>query len=773
MRWRGMAAFLLGAVGALALSGCRPAPEDLVLEPVARLWEQVMPPLLPDTRCGLRFDVRPALGCITTVPLIDTRVTPDPAGRITATIEVPAELRASPLVLIPAVLAAKKRGLPVLPRHHITSPGARFTFDATDAALIGVGPLRLIVVAAPARATFPEWTTAPVEVADGSEMRVALAIHPDLLRAGAGPVYFRIVARAAGERAGEASARGSASSASGETVLLDELIEPDDATHGWIDRRISLDRLAGDRIQLIFSNRLATTDRLVPAARPAGSSERDAAPPPSVPEAVAFVSAPPPVSAPPAFSAPLWGAPRILAPRPRGPHRNIILVSLDTMRADLLGRHEQGRAVTPELDALVREGAVFLDAISAFTSTTASHMSLLTSTYPAQHEVTYPAQRLPRWIPTLTETLAQAGYATAAFTENAMITAEAGFARGFDVFVEDKRADGKITAGAIDDTLARGLRWIRANSRSPFFVFLHTYQVHYPFDPPADFAVFRAANDAAAAAAPAGAGQRAWPPSFGLYLGEMLYADARLGAFVRELKWRDLLDDSLLVITADHGEAFKEHGSLGHGDSTYEEQIRVPLLVVAPGQVPAGIRVTDQVSGIDVAPTILSLVEVAAPETHFGRSLLPLLTGNPSGDRPVRFAEAVQKPASAAQRRIYAARDGRHKWIFAAESSTPLEIYDLGADRAERQSLRDPSLVERGRSLWRQLNRLKIAAGARTEREIAAAAAREEAPSPDAATARKLAALGYLDPAGTAEPVAAASGASAAPAGTISTPQSR
>ena len=744
MQTCGGAALLLGVLVALALPGCRTAPEDLVLEPVARLWDQVTPPLLPDTRCGLRFDVRPALGCLSTVSLLDTRVTPDPSGRILAEIEVPEELRGDSLILIPAVLSEKKPGLPVLPRRLITAPGARLTFDATHAGLIGVGPLRLIVVAAPARATFPEWTTAPVEIADGSELRVALAIHPDLIRAGADAVYFRIVARTARALAGEATGRDDASPASAGTVLLDESVEPDDATRGWIERRISLDQLAGRRVELTFSNRLATTDRLVPATDPAGSLERDATSPLAAPEATAVDSNASAAPARPGFSAPLWGAPRILAPRPRGPHRNIILVSLDTMRADLLGRHEGGRAVTPELDALAREGAVFLDTISAFTSTTASHMSLLTSTYPAQHEVTYPAQRLPRWIPTLTETLAQAGYATAAFTENAMITAEAGFARGFDVFVADKRADGKITAGAIDETLARGLRWIRANSGSPFFVFLHTSQVHYPFDPPADFAVFRATNDVAAAAARADARERPQPPGLAPYLGEMLYTDARLGAFVGELKWRDLLDNSLLVITSDHGEEFEEHGGLGHGHSTYEELIRVPLLVVAPGRVPPGIRVTDQVSGIDVAPTILSLVDVAPPETHHGRSLFPLLAGNPSGDMPVRFAEAVQKPVGAAQRRIYAARDGRYKWIFAADDSTPLEIYDLDADPAESRSLRDPSLVERGRSLWHQLNRLKTAAGARTGREMAAAADRE-APSPDTATARKLAALGYID----------------------------
>ncbi len=713
---------MLAVAGVLAAFGCQPSPDrDLVLSPVARLVDMVEPPLPADHVCGIHFDVRPTLGCISTVELFNAEIIPGTDSRIGVTVEIPAALRTAPLIIIPAVVSTKNPATLTLDRTLLVNPGETLDFAATVPEFAHLGPVKLLLHAAPARSTFPTWTSETLDIETGSEFRVALGLHPDLMKAGAGPVYFRLTASVLDRRS---TGPASVVAAEHSVLLLDELVDPDQATRGWIERRIGLDALAGQRVRLHFSNRLPVSPKDTPPAAGTSATLR------------------------PAFSAPLWGAPRILAPRPRGAHRNVILLSLDTMRADLLGRHEKGRDVTPVLDQLGRDGAVFFDTISTFSSTTGSHMSILTSTYPAQHAVTFPSERLPGWIPTLTETMAAAGYATAAFTENAMISAASGFARGFDVFTEEKRADGHVAAGAIAETLARGMRWIRANQNSPFFVFLHTYQVHNPYLPPPDFDVFLPSDDVPKGLNKAERRQRQTTRMFASYLGEMLYADSRVGAFLRELDSLDLLDETLFVVTADHGEAFDEHGKLGHGFSVFEEQIRVPLLLWAPGLVPPGVQVTHQVSGIDVAPTILSLVDLEPPATFLGSSLKRFFTnaGEPL-PQPVHFAEAVDKPTKDQSVRVIAARDGRHKWIFGAESSTALRIYDLKADPHERHPLKDQALVEKGRPFWHQLRRLQTAAQQRTRDELASPADQPAAPTLDADTTRKLEALGYIDPA--------------------------
>ncbi|HJQ83450.1 MAG TPA: sulfatase, partial [Candidatus Binatia bacterium] len=320
---------------------------------------------------------------------------------------------------------------------------------------------------------------------------------------------------------------------------------------------------------------------------------------------------------------------------------NLLLVSIDTLRADRLGAYGAAVPTSPEIDRrLAGEGVVFERCWSQSPKTTPSHMTLLTSLYPPVHgielwEDTTPGAVLNPRVRTLADVLENAGYATAAFTGGAHVHRSRGFGQGFDVYKHGQE-------------LARALAWLDAHPRRKFFLFFHTYQVHDPYLPPEELIARFAPNaDGPILAAVrrlrggAGAGWEAghrlfWaavdPQSPGdtatvsrLYDAGIRHMDATtMAPLLDRLDALGLARDTLVVFLSDHGEAFAEHGRFLH-DDLYGETLHVPLILRFPGRLTRGTRVPEPVRLVDVMPTILDLLGVPGPPAMQGRSLAPLL----------------------------------------------------------------------------------------------------------------------------------------------------
>jgi hypothetical protein len=315
------------------------------------------------------------------------------------------------------------------------------------------------------------------------------------------------------------------------------------------------------------------------------------------------------------------------------PTRGVLVISLDTLRADRLGCYGHGRDTSPFLDSLAARGVLFEQLIAQYPSTLTSHMSIFTGLYPQEHAVFPPDGKLAAAIPTLPEVFQRAGYRTAGFTESGLMRGSHGFARGFDVF--DDSSENRFDD--LERTLERGLGFLRSlRATKRYFLFLHTYAIHTPYDPPPPYDTLYWSGEPPPAFSPTGRNflrlnshkltiePAAVEYFLALYDGSIRYVDDHLERFFRELDALGLADDLTVVLTSDHGEEFLEHGQLAHAQ-VYRETVHVPLIVVHPG-LPAARRVARLVETVDLAPTVIELAGLAPPEMS-GRSLRRELTG--------------------------------------------------------------------------------------------------------------------------------------------------
>lgn len=283
--------------------------------------------------------------------------------------------------------------------------------------------------------------------------------------------------------------------------------------------------------------------------------------------------------------------------------RNVVLVSIDSLRPDRLGCY--GGAPTPTLDRLANEGALFTLSLTVAPSTRVAHASMLTGVYPCVHGVTdAPTTRMPSRLTSLAELLRAQGYATVAIAEGDGLD-EATFGRGFASF---QATAGTLAqpVGRVEDTVGRTLAWLAGHPPAPFFLFVHIDQPHAPSAPHRD----EARTDA------------------DLYTADVRYADAALAPLFAALAAVPLRSRTIVIVTSDRGEAFGEHQHTGHGE-LYEEDVRVPFLWWAPGLIPASRRLTVVSSGVDVAPTVLAFLGIAAPSWMHGRDLSQALLHDP------------------------------------------------------------------------------------------------------------------------------------------------
>ncbi|MDX1500741.1 MAG: sulfatase [Thermoanaerobaculia bacterium] len=399
--------------------------------------------------------------------------------------------------------------------------------------------------------------------------------------------------------------------------------------------------------------------------------------------------------------------------------RGVILISIDALGAKHLGAYGGPEGVSPFLDALAERALVFERAAVQYPSTLTSHLSILTGLYPAEHGVYPPSSVLAETIPTLPELFQAAGYRTAGHTEGGFMAGGFGFARGFDVFTDTPHQDETD----VERTFSRGIDFLGSLApREKFFLFLHTYAVHDPYDPPAEF---RGAVEPAVGPPPTGpeirrlndSGEPLDPALVEryrrLYRGSVRYVDSLLEKLFGELERLRLLHETTVVVTSDHGEEFGEHGRLGHAQ-LYPEHLFVPLVVVHPA-VAGAVRVSTLVESLDLAPTLLDLQGIDLPEGGMsGRSLLPLLR-EPRTPRPARaYAEMVEErrhrtllddgPEGLWQLLVSEPHaDPEGVWLGGAPAvfdvwSTPLTLRARSFDRERRVAIAGPSgaLGERG-----------------------------------------------------------------------------
>ena len=331
----------------------------------------------------------------------------------------------------------------------------------------------------------------------------------------------------------------------------------------------------------------------------------------------------------------VWAVPQILAPEasPR-PGLNLVLISLDTLRSDHLSGLGYPRETSPTIDReFMGGGTTFTDVSSTFPQTDVSHLSIFTGLYPLAQPVQGRVSAQDRLV-LLAERLQKAGFETAAFTENALVSGAFGFWFGFDQFTERSFAHSDRGGPTISD----GIRYIEANQNRLFFLFLHTYKTHDPYVPSASYEKLWSAPDTWK-----DGGHRPWihenhRDTMDRYDRTIREADDLVGQFLEALDRLGLRDRTLIVVTSDHGEAFGEHGIGGHGFTPHQEALNVPLLMRGPG-IPAGLRIDTPVSIVDIAPTMLDLLELEPLSQSQGVSLKPALEGTSlDPTRPLFFS---------------------------------------------------------------------------------------------------------------------------------------
>ena len=354
-------------------------------------------------------------------------------------------------------------------------------------------------------------------------------------------------------------------------------------------------------------------------------------------------------------------APAAAASPPRVP-RDVVLITIDTLRFDATGFDGNPRGTTPGLDRFASEGRVFTSAHSHNVITLPSHTNILTGMLPYQHGVRENAGfKLSAKIPTLATRLKAKGYTTGAFVGAFVLDSRYGLGHDFDVYDElyrhlDEQLEFNIQQARADDVVKAALEWYRASAGKPRFLWVHVYDPHAPYDPPAPYAE-KFKDD--------------------LYLGEVAYTDAALAPLLEAVRAQE--PAPLLVVTGDHGEARGDHGELTHGLFCYEATLHIPLFAWCPPLITPG-RDAVPARHIDIAPTVLDAVGLPAVQELTGQSLLPASRKEPDEGN---YFEALTATFNRGWAPLRGILGGGQKYI-----DLPIqELYDLPSDPAEAKNL--------------------------------------------------------------------------------------
>jgi arylsulfatase A-like enzyme/Tfp pilus assembly protein PilF len=415
------------------------------------------------------------------------------------------------------------------------------------------------------------------------------------------------------------------------------------------------------------------------------------------------------------------------APAPPPVARHVVIVTIDTLRADRLGCYGRADVATPRLDRIAAAGALAPEASAHVPLTRPSHVSLFTGRLPTEHGIRDNIS--PAVVPDgplLAELFRAAGFATGAFVSSVVLDSQSGLDRGFEVYAD--RFEGAAGDAQFlntvqkkgPDTLAEALAWLAKNRERRIFLWLHLYEPHDPYEPPEPYASRYAGRP---------------------YDGEVAFSDELVGRLDDRLAELGLAPQAALLVTSDHGEGLGEHDEALHGFFAYQTTLRVPFLVRGPGIAP-GTRLTSTVRLVDVYPTLVELAGLAPPPRArlAGRSLAGPLRGGPTLPEPATYAETLVPLLHFGWSDLRVIREGRWKYVQAPRP----ELYDLASDPGERHDL---AAVQGARAAA-----MRGALAAVLEQERKAQAAGGAGASTE--LIEKLGALGYVGAGGAAETAA-------------------
>ncbi len=396
---------------------------------------------------------------------------------------------------------------------------------------------------------------------------------------------------------------------------------------------------------------------------------------------------------------------------------SVILITIDTLRADRLGCYGYRQIKTPNIDRICQEGVKFAHCVSQVPLTLPSHTTILSGTYPFYHNVRDNGGFVvPQQLLTVAEVLKKHGFTTGAVVGAYVLDGKWGLNQGFDFYYDNfdlakyKRISLSSVERRAEEVVKHAIEWLSRNMNRRFFLWVHVYDPHTPYNPPPPF-------DREYAGRP--------------YVGEIAYTDYQLGKFFDFLREKGLMDRVLLVIAADHGESLGQHREQTHGFFVYEPTVWVPLIIRVPLKGFGGKVVRQRVGLVDIAPTILDFLGLPVPPSMQGRSLVKYLFNPDKEEDRVLYTESFYPRFHFGWNELRAIYWKNYKFI---ETTEP-ELYDLEKDPAEKENLylKKPLLVKK---LRRMLKKLEESYGKESLKVNFAGM--------DAETRAKLAALGYI-----------------------------
>ena len=401
------------------------------------------------------------------------------------------------------------------------------------------------------------------------------------------------------------------------------------------------------------------------------------------------------------------------SPAADGDLPNVVVITIDTVRADHLGCYGDRAIETPNIDALAGASARFTQAFTAVPITLPAHAALFTGSFPmatGMHD--FGGNKLPTSAMTLARVLREHDYSTAAFLGAAVLDSRFGLNAGFQTYFDHfafSRLDDLLKRPG-DQVVDNALAWLRTDPHRPFFMWVHLYDAHYPYIPPEPFATR----------------YRGRP-----YDGEIAFVDVQVGRLMAFLKDSGAYTHSLMVLAADHGEGLGEHGERTHGFFIYNSTLHVPLLIKLPGATPT--TIASEVSLVDVMPTVLQALRLPIPPTVQGRSLLSEVLGKPASSQSNLYAETYLPLLHFSWSELRAVQSAGRKYI---EAPRP-ELYDTRVDPGETKNLL-PGDQALAHGLHNQLQSLLLQYTPRTQ------GAPKEAEPTDPELADRLRSLGYV-----------------------------
>jgi len=396
---------------------------------------------------------------------------------------------------------------------------------------------------------------------------------------------------------------------------------------------------------------------------------------------------------------------------------NVLVITVDTIRADHIGAYGYSDVETPAMDALAREGVLFTRAYSPTPLTLPAHTSIFSGTYPLYHGVRDNGGYIvPDELTTMAEIFEEQGYDTAAFIAAYVLDSRWGLNQGFDTYFDDFDLSDQrfISMGAVqrpaNEVIDETVAWLNEAGQDPFFLWVHLYDPHAPYDPPEPYMSRYA-------------GAR--------YDGEIAFTDSQIDRLLTTLEARGLGDNTFIVLAGDHGESLGEHGEVQHGFFIYEGATRVPLIFRVPIEGFGGIERSEVVSLVDIMPTVLEMCGLEIPDHVQGASLVPFFHSGFAGEPRYAYSETFYPRLHYGWSELASIQDERYKLIMSPEP----ELYDLQEDPGE-----SINLVESRRAIFGQL---------RDDAEVLIASLSEEESQAkfmdvDEETLKKLASLGYI-----------------------------